>query len=83
MRLVKIDGMEVIINMDRVETLDVHKLGDDRWSFYVNGKNQGQFDSTYEKNRVMEMIYEKYGTPGEKLHIDERGYEVKKDELWE
>ena len=82
MRLVKIDGMETVINMDRVVTLDVHKLDNDHWDFYVNDKIQGEFESTQEKDRVMQMIFEKFGIPGSALHIDERGYEVKNDELW-
>ena len=82
MRLVKIDGIDIIINMDRVVTLDVHKLDNDHWEFYVNDKIEGQFESTQEKDRVMQRIYEKFGTPGSALHIDERGYEVKDEELW-
>ena len=82
MRLVKIDGMDIIINMDRVVTLKVHKCDNDHWDFYVNGNITGEFESTYEKDRVMQMIFEKFGTPGAALHIDERGYEVKNDELW-
>lgn len=84
MRLVRIDGMESIINMDNVVTLDVYKGDNDHWAFYVNGKRQGQFESTYEKNRVMQMIYDKFGTSNEKLHIDRCGHEIKdKDkELW-
>ena len=82
MRLVKIDSMETIINMDRVVALKVHKCDNDHWDFYVNDKIKGQFESTYEKDRVMQLIFEKFGTSGEKMHIDERGYEVKNDELW-
>ena len=82
MRLVKIDGMDIIINMDRAVTLNVQKCDNDHWDFYVNEEIQGQFESTYEKDRVMQRIYEKFGTPGAALHIDERGYEVKDDELW-
>ena len=84
MRLVKIDGMESIINMDNVVTLGVCKGDEDHWGFYVNGMREGQFESTYEKDRVMQRIYEKFGTPGSALHIDERGYEIKDEdkELW-
>lgn len=84
MQLVKIDGIETIINMDRVVTLNVHKCDNDYWDFYVNEEIQGQFESTYEKDRVMQMIFEKFGVSGGKLHIDERGYEVKNNdrELW-
>lgn len=82
MRLVKIDGMEVIINMDKVVTLKVRKSDNDCWSFYVNDNIQGRFESTYEKDRVMQMLFEKFGMPGVKLHIDERGYEIANDELW-
>ena len=82
MRLVKIDGIDIIINMDRVVTLDVHELDNGHWDFYVNDKIEGQFESTYEKDRVMQMIFLKFGVPGSALHIDERGYEVKNDELW-
>ena len=84
MRLVKIDGIDIIINMDKVVTLKVHKLDNDHWDFYVNDKIQGEFESTQEKDRVMQRIYEKFGTPGSALHIDERGYEVKDEdkELW-
>ena len=52
MRLVRIDGMESIINMDNVVTLDVYKGDNDHWAFYVNGKRQGQFESTYEKTEL-------------------------------
>ena len=82
MRLVKIDGMETVINMDRVVALKVHKCDNDHWDFYVNGNITGEFESTQEKDRVMQRIYEKFGTPDSALHIDERGYEVKNDELW-
>lgn len=82
MRLVKIDSMETIINMDRVVTLNLHKCDNDHWDFYVNGEISGEFESTQEKDRVMQRIYEKFGSPGSALHIDERGYEVKNDELW-
>ena len=84
MQLVKIDGIDIIINMDRVVTLDVHKLDNDHWDFYVNDKIEGQFESTYEKDRVMQMIFEKFGTSNEKLHIDRCGHEVKDEEkeLW-
>ena len=82
MRLVKIDGMESIINMDKVVTLKVRECDHDCWDFYVNDKIQGKFESTHEKDRVMQMIFEKFGIPGERLYIDERGYEVKNDELW-
>lgn len=84
MRLVKIDGMESIINMDKVVTLKVRECDHDCWDFYVNDKIEGQFESTYEKDRVMQMIFEKFGVPGSALHIDERGYEVKNEdkELW-
>ena len=82
MRLVKIDGMETVINMDRVVALKVYKCDNDHWDFYVNGNITGEFESTQEKDRVMQRIYEKFGTPGSALHIDERGYEVKNDELW-
>ena len=84
MRLVKIDGMDIIINMDRVVALKVHKCDNDHWDFYVNGNITGEFESTYEKNRVMQMIYEKFGTSNEKLHIDRCGHEVKDEEkeLW-
>lgn len=77
MRLVKIDGMESIINMDNVVTLSVCEGDNDHWGFYVNGIREGQFESTYEKNRVMQMIYEKFGTSGEKMHIDRCGHEIK------
>ena len=82
MRLVKIDGMDIIINMDRVVALKVHKCDNDHWDFYVNGNITGEFESTQEKDRVMQRIYEKFGTPGSALYIDERGYEIKNDELW-
>ena len=82
MQLVKIDGMEVIINMDKVVTLKVRKCDNDYWDFYVNDKIQGRVESTYEKDRVMQMLFETFGMPGAKLHIDERGYEIKSDELW-
>ena len=82
MQLVKIDSMDIIINMDRAVTLNVQECDNDRWDFYVNGNISGEFESTYEKDRVMQRIYEKFGTPGSALHIDERGYEVKNDELW-
>ena len=84
MRLVKIDGMESIINMDKVVTLKVRECDHDCWDFYVNDKIQGEFESTQEKDRVMQMIFEKFGTPGERLYIDECGYEVKDEdkELW-
>lgn len=80
MRLIKIDGIDSIINMDNVVTLDVYKGDNDHWAFYVNGMREGQFESTYEKNRVMQMIYEKFGTSNEKLHIDRCGHEVKDEE---
>ena len=76
MRLVKIDGMESIINMDKVVTLKVRECDHDCWDFYVNDKIQGEFESTQEKDRVMQMIFEKFGMPGVALLIDERGYEV-------
>lgn len=82
MHLVKIDGMEVIINMDKVVTLKVRKCDNDCWNLYVNDNIQGKFESTSEKDRVMQMLFEKFGIPGTKLHIDERGYEVTNDELW-
>ena len=82
MQLVKIDGMEVIINMDKVVTLKVRKCDNDCWNLYVNDNIQGKFESTYEKDRVMKMLFEKFGTPSTKLHIDERGYEITNDELW-
>lgn len=83
MRLVKIDGIEIIINMDEVVTLEVSKRENDHWGFYVNDKIVGNFESTYEKDRVMQMIFEKFGTLGKSLHIDERGYEVNEKELWD
>ena len=82
MQLVKIDGIDIIINMDRVVALKVYKCDNDHWDFYVNGNITGEFESTQEKDRVMQRIYEKFGTSGSALHIDERGYEVKNDELW-
>ena len=82
MRLVKIDGMETVINMDRVVALKVHKCDNDHWDFYVNSNITGEFESTQEKDGVMQMIFEKFGMPGAALHIDERGNEVKNDELW-
>ena len=74
--------MDIIINMDRVVTLKVHKCDNDHWDFYVNGNITGEFESTQEKDRVIQRIYEKFGTPGAALHVDECGYEVKNDELW-
>lgn len=69
MRLVKIDSIGVIINMDKVITLDVLKCDNDYWDFYVNNEFVGKFESTEEKDRVMQMIYEKFRTPGEALWI--------------
>lgn len=84
MRLVKIDGINVIINMDRVERISWAEEpdSDGDFTFRINGNIVGYFNSRDERDRIVQGIYDKFSTPGERMYFDNNGYEIENRELW-
>ena len=82
MRLIKIDGINIVINMDNVIAL--HYDGPDTdgdCAFYIDGKVVGYFDSEAEAQRVMESIYGKFGSPTERIWFNDKGYVIENNEI--
>lgn len=82
MRFVRIDGMNVAFDMDRINKIEWSEPSENGFCYlYIDGKSVGRFDDIGERDRVIDLIFEAFPPM---LHIDERGYKVNKDkELWQ
>lgn len=81
MRLVKIDGINIVINMDRVKYIGFSKPTESgTCGMYIDDKCVGRAETVQEKDRILDALL--LSNEMEVVEIDERGYVKNSKELW-
>ena len=80
MRLVKIEGIDIIINMDNVKYVEFGKpQSSGRCNIYVDGHEIGYAENLAERDRIMDALMIDSGG----IVIDSNGYVNNNRKLWD
>ena len=80
LRLVKIEGIDIIINMDNVKYVEFGKpLNSGRCYIYIDGHEIGYAENLAERDRIMDALMIDSGG----VVIDSNGYVNNNRKLWD